>query len=705
MKRIIISCLFLVFSLSWCLDANAESESTDQNNESIEESSYKVDSTTMNTSSDSDEKSTQEGVESTNDSSNGNFETSESILETEDTREVITDENNHKKGEFAFKDPSSRKKRSIEPDDVYADNVNLPGKTFIDVSSHNGNISVEEFKKIRSYGVLAVAVKLTEGTWYINDFAMGQIANARAAGLKVFAYHFSRYKSETEARAEATYFVNAAKSFGLPSNTVMINDAEAPDLIDYERNAHNNSLVFNRRLKELGYSNDALYVGKWWITNGYINTNEFDKNRVWVAQYPYTPTADMAWNNDHGAWQWSSKMYFPGIANYRQRPFDMSAAYSSVYGSTGIDYSQYFIENPGKIILRGNDFYYSDTDFKNKVSTVSSNIPIDVLGIEYSSTGVPRLRTINGYITANKKYAVKVSSELHNYFTENPKKIILRGNDFYYSDYNFTNRLKNESNNKVIDVSGIEYSDSGIPRLKTANGYLTANKKYVVKVADNINDYYITASKRVILRGNDFYFADTDFTKKNGPANANELIEVLGIEYSMNGIPRFKTKNGYITANKKYAIQIVDNFSDYFTENPKKVVLRGDDFYYQDADFTNKLGKIERQTILDVSNIEFSSNGYPRLKTKLGLVTANKKYVIKVADNVDEYFTENVKQVKLNGNDYFYKDANFKEKLSPVLKNEVVDVIGIEYSDNGIPRLKTSRGYITSKKIYVTLVA
>ncbi|WYJ87940.1 hypothetical protein A5866_003066 [Enterococcus sp. 12C11_DIV0727] len=706
MKRIIlINCLFLsALSLSGQTVASAESESRNQKDKIVDESSYKAetesqyDSTMESSSSESHEESTQESVEPTSQSS-------DMTSETEETREVITNENNHQKGEFAFKDPSSRSKRSVAPDDVFADNMNLPGKTFIDVSSHNGNISVAEFQTIRSYGVIAVAVKLSEGTGYINDYAMGQIANAKAAGLQVFAYHFSRYRSEAEARAEATYFVNAAKSFGLPSNTIMINDAEAPDLTDFGRNAHNNSLVFNRRLKELGYSNDALYVGKWWITNGYINTNEFEKSRVWVAQYPYTPTADMTWNNDHGAWQWSSQMYFPKLANYQQRPFDMSVAYSSFYGSTGIDYSQYFTENPAKVILRGNDFYYSDTDFKNKVGSVSSNTPIDVLAIEYSSSGVPRLKTVNGYITANKKYAVKVSSELHNYFTENPTKIILRGDDFYYSDVNFNNRLTKESRNKVIDVVGIEYSDSGIPRLKTVNGYLTANKRYVTRVADNINDYFVTASKRVVLKGNDFYFADVDFTKRNETANANEQIEVSGIEYSTNGIPRFKTTKGYITANKKYAIQIVDNFSDYFSENPSKVVLRGDDFYYQDADFTTKLGKMKKQTMIDVNGIEYSSNGYPRLKLEKGLITANKKYVIKVADNINEYFTENVKKVKLNGNDYFYNDVNFKEKAGSLSKNQVIDVIGIEYSDTGISRLKTSHGYITAKKIYVTLVA
>ena len=53
------------------------------------------------------------------------------------------------------------------------------------------------------------------------------------------------------------------------------------------------------------------------LTNGYIDTSAFGRDRVWVAQYPYTPDSSMQWNNDHGAWQWSSQMYFPGLANMK----------------------------------------------------------------------------------------------------------------------------------------------------------------------------------------------------------------------------------------------------------------------------------------------------------------------------------------------------------------------------------------------------
>src|SRR5699024_8392753 len=100
-----------------------------------------------------------------------------------------------------------------------------------------------------------------------------------------------------------------------------------PNLISEGRDTQKNALAFNQQLKNLGYSNAALYLSRGWLDSGYINPAPFNKERIWVAQYPYTPTQSMQWNNDYGAWQWSSQMFFPGLANYQSRPFDMSMIY------------------------------------------------------------------------------------------------------------------------------------------------------------------------------------------------------------------------------------------------------------------------------------------------------------------------------------------------------------------------------------------
>lgn len=305
---------------------------------------------------------------------------------------------NHKKGTYAMQPSGSQygiMTRMREPDSVYADNPNLPRKDFIDVASWNGTISVAEYQKIKSYGVTGVTVKLTEGTSYTNPYAQSQINNAKAAGLSVSAYHYSLYTSVQTARAEAKYFAQAASKFGLPKNAIMFDDAEDPNLISNGRDTQKNALAFNQQLKNLGYSNAALYLSRGWLDSGYINPAPFNKERIWVAQYPYTPTQSMQWNNDYGAWQWSSKMYFPGLANYQSRPFDMSMIYSSFFGTpntgTGPDLNKYYTTNPGRVILKKDDCFYNDVNFTSPGMTVKENTLVTVKSIQTTASGIPRL--------------------------------------------------------------------------------------------------------------------------------------------------------------------------------------------------------------------------------------------------------------------------------------------------------------------------
>ena len=332
-----------------------------------------------------------------------------------DYQEAAREGTNHKKGTYAMKNGISSRVARATVANVYANDPNLPGKNFIDVSSWNGDISVAEYQKIKSYGVTGVSVKLTEGTWYVNPYAAGQIRNAKAAGLKVSAYHYSMYVSAATAQDEARYFAQAAANSGLDKNTIMFNDAEDPTLTNNGRNAHANSIAFNQQLKALGYKNDALYVGKWWLTAGYIDTSAFGRDRVWVAQYPYTPDSSMQWNNDHGAWQWSSQMYFPGLANYEGRPFDISMTYSNFLNmgnSSGPDLSKYYTTNPGRVIMKNDDTFYQDVAFRIPGWQVKKNTLVTIKGIEYSSAGIPRLVTDQGYLTANKDYVLAAQSNI-----------------------------------------------------------------------------------------------------------------------------------------------------------------------------------------------------------------------------------------------------------------------------------------------------
>lgn len=336
-------------------DAAIEAEISETSTNTSESSSTETTATISSTDSSQEDSATTESSIASSETTPSTTDAPSSAIDPKEDAEIGKQGTNHEKGTYAMRASNNGiAKRSVGIAQVYANDPNLPKKDFIDVSSWNGTISVAEYQKIKSYGVTGVSVKLTEGTSYTNPYAQSQINNAKAAGLSVSAYHYSLYTSIQTAQAEAKYFAQAATNLGLSKSTIMFNDAEDPTLTNNGRNAQANSLAFNQQLKNLGFSNDALYVGRYWIDSGYINPTSFGKERVWVAQYPYTPDQTMQWNNDYGAWQWSSLMYFPGLANYQTRAFDISMSYSSFFGTTntGPNLNNYYTTNPGRVIVK-----------------------------------------------------------------------------------------------------------------------------------------------------------------------------------------------------------------------------------------------------------------------------------------------------------------------------------------------------------------
>ncbi|HFI0264667.1 TPA: GBS Bsp-like repeat-containing protein [Streptococcus suis] len=186
---------------------------------------------------------------------------------------------------------------------------------FIDVSSHNGTLSVADYKTLAANGISGVVVKLSEAVSYLNPYAEGQVKNALAAGLKVSVYHYSHFTSKEEAKAEAQYFVAAAKRLGLPTHTLMVNDIEEHAT---RKNINENMKAWEEEMRRLGYSNLIHYTGASWLDDnslgvvGPIQTSQFGMSNFWVAQYPYstmTPAQamSMSLHARTAAWQYTSK--------------------------------------------------------------------------------------------------------------------------------------------------------------------------------------------------------------------------------------------------------------------------------------------------------------------------------------------------------------------------------------------------------------
>lgn len=203
---------------------------------------------------------------------------------------------------------------------------------FIDVSSHNGNISVEDYRVLKDQGVKGVVVKLSEATSYLNPYAEMQVKNALVAGLKVSAYHYSHFTSKEEAREEARYFVAAAKRMNLPKSTLMVNDIE-----EYvtRNNINENMKAWEDEMRKLGFSNLIHYTAASWLDNnslrilGPIETGKFGISNFWIAQYPYdtmhvTQAMSMSLHSSSAAWQFTSK----GTLLTNRSYFDLNLDYT-----------------------------------------------------------------------------------------------------------------------------------------------------------------------------------------------------------------------------------------------------------------------------------------------------------------------------------------------------------------------------------------
>ena len=193
--------------------------------------------------------------------------------------------------------------------------VAVQPKSFVDVSSHNGDISIGDYRTLANKGVGGVVVKLTEDTWYKNPNAENQIRNAQAAGLQVSTYHFSRYTSEEAARAEARFYIAAAQRLNLPKNTLMVNDFEDAKM---QPNINRTTQAWADEMRKNGYTNLMFYTSASWLDEnnlrkkGPVNTAQFGLQNFWVAQYPAPKLSvedakSLRYNGKAGAWQFSSQ--------------------------------------------------------------------------------------------------------------------------------------------------------------------------------------------------------------------------------------------------------------------------------------------------------------------------------------------------------------------------------------------------------------
>jgi len=273
-------------------------------------------------------------------------------VKAEQTSSAISDSPVSKKGSTSFYNAASSSGQTARGNSQ----AEIKGSTFVDVSSHNGHISVEDYRQLASKGVGGVVVKLTEGTHYTNPYAESQVRNAQAAGLQVSTYAFSHYTSDAEARAEARYYAAFANKLSLPKNTVMVNDMEDPKM---QTGINQHTQAWADEMRKQGYANLMYYTSASWVDQnnlrhkGSINTSLFGLDNFWIAQYPAPKLSandakNLKYNSRAGAWQFTSQAQLLS----GKHVFDQSIDYSGRFTARAT-----LVKQPltGKISIQNNN--------------------------------------------------------------------------------------------------------------------------------------------------------------------------------------------------------------------------------------------------------------------------------------------------------------------------------------------------------------
>jgi lysozyme len=180
----------------------------------------------------------------------------------------------------------------------------------IDVSHYQNDRGPIDFDKVKEAGNRFVIVKATEGSeagsQYLDPFLTQNVAAANTSGLTTHAYHFFRGVSESDARAEAQWFLKNLQ--GVAVKGYLFVDVEYAKLTSDKGKLTSYVNEFLDELAKNGYTKLGIYSGKSFFENR-LNEQDLRPGILkWIARY------NDVLGRDADIWQHSSSTQVPGIS-------------------------------------------------------------------------------------------------------------------------------------------------------------------------------------------------------------------------------------------------------------------------------------------------------------------------------------------------------------------------------------------------------
>ena len=225
-------------------------------------------------------------------------------------------------------------------------------------------------------GIQFAAVKATEGTYYRNPYALSDLAEAKAAGLSVFAYVFAIPNGNggsASAAAQADYLLRYLSSAGGKPPPIMLDIEYNPygaECYGLSQPAMRSWVAqFSREILAKTGENPVIYGPIFWWKDCTGGTSRFAQFPLWVPDYTTArrPQITPGWSN-YSFWQYSSAGTVGGI---------------HAPGNTDLDQL-----NPAVIPL---------LDPSSQASTAGASVdlqirqadPVAGQNVSYSATGLP----------------------------------------------------------------------------------------------------------------------------------------------------------------------------------------------------------------------------------------------------------------------------------------------------------------------------
>ena len=181
----------------------------------------------------------------------------------------------------------------------------------IDVSGWQGSI---DYSEVASSGIEIVYMKASEGTSFVDPYFNQNYTNAKANGLKVGFYHYLTARSNSEAVAQANFFVSTIS--GMTPDCRLAMDFESFGNLSAEE-INEIGLTFMQTVENLSGKEMVIYSDTSNASN--IFGGGLTNYPLWVAQYEVEePTPNGNWDSWVG-WQYTDAGEISGINGYVDR--------------------------------------------------------------------------------------------------------------------------------------------------------------------------------------------------------------------------------------------------------------------------------------------------------------------------------------------------------------------------------------------------